>query len=191
MSDTSSYTDPDDADIEFIPEDEVVESEGLKKKAKKKLSELEACKVERQEYLDGWQRSQADYANLKKRMEEDKKNIGAYAVEAFIQDLLPTLDAFDMAFGNKESWEAVDANWRAGIEFIHGSLIRTLEERGVTLYDPLGEDFNAELHNSLEMVAVENEEQEGKIISVIQKGYKMGDRIIRVPNVRVGEVKES
>ena len=187
MSDTSSYTNPDDADIEFIPEDELVQEEGLKKKAEKKLSELEVCKKERQEYLDGWQRSQADYANLKKRFEEDKKNIGAYAVEAFIQDLLPTLDAFDMAMGNQEVWESVDQNWRAGIEFIHGSLIRTLEDRGVTPYDPTGEAFDAEVHNSLEMVAVEDEEQDGKIISVVQKGYRMGERIIRVPNVRVGE----
>ncbi len=187
MSDKSSNKNHDDADVEFVPEDELIEEEGKKKKAEKKLSELEVCKNERQEYLDGWQRAQADYANLKKRFEEDKKNIGAFAVEAFIQDLLPVLDAFDMAFGNTESWESVDKNWRVGIEFIHSSMIRTLEERGVTPYDPFGEDFNAELHNSVEMIKVENDKEVGKIVSVIQKGYKMGDRIIRVPNVRVGE----
>lgn len=191
MSDTSFPEEnlEHEDDIELIPEDDQVEAAGKQKKAEKKLSELDVCKKERQEYLDGWQRSQADYANLKKRFEEDKKNIGAYAVEAFIQDLLPVLDAFDMAMGNKTSWEAVDANWRAGIEFIHSSMLRTLEERGVTPYDPTGEDFNAELHNSIEMVDVDDEKEAGKIISVIQKGYKMGDRIIRVPNVRVGEKK--
>jgi len=192
MSDTpfpEEYLEDED-DVELIPEDEIVEEAGKKKKSKKKFSELEVCRKERQEYLDGWQRSQADYANLKKRMEEDKKYIGAFAVESFIQDLLPSLDAFDMAFGNKEAWEAVDKNWRSGIEFIHGSLLRTLEDRGVTQYNPLGEGFDPELHNSLEMVEVEDEKQAGKIVSVVQKGYKMGDRIVRVPNVRVGEIKD-
>jgi len=190
MSDTPFPEEYLEDDVELIPEDEMVEEEGKKKKAEQKLSELEICKKERQEYLDGWQRAQADYANLKKRMEEDKKYIGAFAVESFVQELLPSLDAFDMAFGNKVAWEAVDKNWRSGIEFIHSSLLRALEDRGVVQYDPLGEDFDAELHNSLEMVQVEDKKQDGKVVSVIQKGYKMGDRIMRVPNVRVGQVGE-
>lgn len=190
MSDSSSDKAHDDAEIEFIPEDEVVEEEGKKQKAEKKLSELELCKKERQEYLDGWQRAQADYANLKKRFEDDKKYIGEYAVESFIQELLPTLDAFDMAMSNKDTWEAVDQNWRTGIEFIYSSMLRSLEDRGVTPYDPTGEDFNAELHNSVEMIETDDESQDGKVVSVIQKGYKMKDRIIRVPNVKVGVLKQ-
>ena len=190
MSDNSSdVQNNDDTDFDFIPEDDVVEETGKKAKAEKKLSDLDRCRNDRQEYLDGWQRAQADYANLKKRFEEDKKNIGAFAVESFIQELLPVLDAFDMAFGNKESWESVDENWRMGIEFIHGQFIRSLEERGVSPYSPEGEVFDAKIHNSVEMVAVEDETRDGIIVSVIQKGYKISDRIIRVPNVTVGEFK--
>ena len=79
------------------------------KKIKKIKEELKKCQAEKQEYLDGWQRVKADFVNLKKRSEKDRTAFAKYANENFILELLPALDSFDQAFGNKEAWEKADA----------------------------------------------------------------------------------
>jgi molecular chaperone GrpE len=159
------------------------------KKIKKLQEELSECKEEKQEYLDGWQRTKADFVNLKKRAEEDRKSFAKYANEEFIMELLPALDSFDQAFQNKEAWEKVDSNWRSGVEFIHSQLLSILNNHGVSAVDPLGEEFNPELHHSIEMIEVEEEKDDGKIVQVTQKGYRLGDKIIRHPGVKVGKKK--
>jgi molecular chaperone GrpE len=95
-------------------------------KLEKIKKDLKKCQEEKQEYLDGWQRAKADFVNLKKRSDEEKKEFAKYANEQFITELLPALDSFDQAFKNKEAWEKADKNWRTGIEFIHSQLVSVL-----------------------------------------------------------------
>jgi len=159
----------------------------LDKKNNKLKIELESCKNEKQEYLDGWQRSQADFVNFKKRAEEDKKSFVKYASEDFIMEILPVVDSFDQAFKDKEAWEKADKNWRIGIEYIYSQLKGVLENKGVVEINPINEEFNAELHQSVEMIKVEDKKDDGKIVEVVQKGYKIGDKTIRYPGVKVAE----
>jgi len=159
------------------------------KKIEKLKKDLKKCQSEKQEYLNGWQRAKADFINFKKRSEESKKELFQYASENIILEIIPTLDNFEQAMKNKEVWESVDENWRKGIEMIHFQLVDMLKRNGVTEIESLGENFDPKIHESIETIKVDDEENNDKILEVTQKGYRMGDKIIRHPNVKVGEFK--
>jgi len=155
---------------------------------KKSKDKLKKCQEEKQEYLDGWQRSKADFVNFKKRSEEDKKNVANFILEDFVSELLPALDSFDMAFKNEEAWNEAPEVWRKGIEYIYQQIMSALESRGITQNNPLNESFDPNKHNSVGVIETSEKDNEGKILEVILKGYSVGDKIIRVSNVKVGEL---
>lgn len=179
MSDNKNQHQENNIDEEIVY-DETESQSDLVKKVKNQLKE---CKQEKQEYLDGWQRSKADFVNFKKRSEEEKKDFVKYATENIISDIIPTLDSFDMAFKDTEAWEKVSENWRKGIEYIYNQLINTLENHGVKQINPIGENFDPTIHDSIE--SIESDEEEGKILEVSRKGYSLNGKIIRVPQVKI------
>ncbi len=170
--------------------DQAAPQKDLAIKVKKLKVELEACKKEKQEYLDGWQRMRADMVNIKKREEEERKEFIKFAKEGVVEELLPVLQSFDMAMGNKESWEKVDSNWRAGIEYIAKQFKAVLLSHGLEEINPIGEVFDPARDESIEHVEVGEVEKDHKIIEVVQKGYKLHDKIIRPARVKVGEFKK-
>jgi len=174
-------------DEELIYEDED-NFDSVNLKLRKIQKELKNCQKEKQEYLDGWQRIKADFINLKKQSDIDRKKMIQYANEEFITELLPALDSFDHAFKNKKKWEQVEESWRTGVEFIHSQLLKVMKDYDVKEIAPLGEEFDPVLHHSSGVVRVENKKDDGKIVEVIQKGYALRDKIIRYPNVKVGEI---
>ena len=155
-------------------QEEVTESETQE-------SPEDAVARERDEYLAGWQRSQADMKNLQKRHEDEKKMFTTLGKETLLQDLIPVLDNFDAAFRNSEVWESVDENWRRGIEYIHTQFVTALENNGVVAYGAVGDAFDTMLHEPVESVG--DGEQ---VTAVLQKGYKIGDRVIRPAKVNLG-----
>ena len=176
-------------DIDEIVYDGDNESTSLSdatEKIKKIKDELKICKEERQEYLDGWQRSKADFMNLKKRSLEENSESRERAIENFVIDLLPVLDSFDMAFKDKEAWESAPIQWRKGIEYIYTQLQNTLSTNSIDVLNPIGANFDPNIHNSVENVSVSEKENDGKIIEVVMKGYKIKDRILRPAHVKVG-----
>ncbi len=168
------------------------EQENLRDPAEavKKLKEaLTACKKERQEYLSGWQRAQADYANLKKDEERDRTRFVKFATETFLKELLPALDSFHTAFGNKEAWEKVDLNWRMGVQHIYAQLRSVLERHGLSFIEPkIGEPFDPKQHQSVGTAGVEKREQEHTVAAVLQKGYALHGKIVEPAKVQVGEL---
>jgi len=166
-------------DEEIVDDVVYEESEFAGDKIKSVKDKLKICEAEKQEYLDGWQRAQADIVNIKRRVEEEKREFAKYANENLILDIISTLDSFDMAFKNKESWEAVSANWRTGVEFIYNQLLSTLKNYGVEELNPIGEEFNPQKHH-----AVEGEE--GVVTEVVLKGYSLNGKVIRAAQVKVG-----
>lgn len=156
-------------------------------KLKVKIKELEA---KSSEYLNGWQRDKADFINLRKKDEEAKKGIIEFAKQNFIIELLPVLDSFELAMKNKEAWEKVDSNWRVGVEYIYNQLASTLELNGLKKIYPLGEIFDHNRDEAIENIKVNDKEKDGKVIEVIQSGYKIGETIIRPAKVKVGEFEE-
>ncbi|KKQ25895.1 MAG: Protein GrpE [Parcubacteria group bacterium GW2011_GWB1_37_13] len=179
-------------------EDEILEfefnedgEEDLKKTLKKLREDLKVCKKEKEEYLIGWQKERADFANYRKR-EDDRKAMFSEAIrERILTRFLTVLDNFNMAFANKEAWEKVDENWRKGVEYIYGQMNTVFEEYGVKEIGAIGENFDTNIHQSMELVPTEKKELDHTVSNVIQKGYKLGERVIRAARVNVYEYKES
>ncbi|MBP6888143.1 MAG: nucleotide exchange factor GrpE [Candidatus Pacebacteria bacterium] len=169
--------------FEEVNEEGEVDTRGTIKKLREKIKKLEG---EKQEYLDLSQRTRADYANYKKEVETNRVSDRKFATKRFIEELLPVLDAYDMAQGNKEAWEKVDQNWRFGIEYIFTQFRSVLEGEGVVRFGKIGDTFDPTLHESMEHVKVENEADNDKIVKVLQGGYKMNDSILRPARVHTG-----
>lgn len=184
-------------EIPNIEEEEVVEfefnedgEEDLKKTLKKLRADLKACKKEKEEYLIGWQKERADFANYKKQEDDRKANFSESLRERILTRFLTVVDSFNMAFQNREAWEKVDEGWRKGVEYIYGQLNTIFEEYGVKAIGEVGESFDHNIHDSVEMVNTDKKEQDHKIAEVIQKGYKLGDRVVRAVRVKVFEYHE-
>ncbi len=175
--------DNEEVTFEEVNDEGEIDAKATIKKLKDKLKKLEA---EKQEYLDLSQRTRADYANFKKEVEASRISDRKFAAKRLIEDLLPTLDSYDMAKGNKEAWEKVDQNWRVGIEYIFGQLRTVLENQGVVQFGAVGDVFDPNLHESMEMVSVADEKVNDKIVKVLQSGYKMNEMILRPARVHTG-----
>jgi len=164
--------------------------EDLKKTLKKLRADLKICKKEKEEYLTGWQKERAEFANYRKQ-EDDRKAIFSEAMrERILMRFLTVLDSFNMAFANKESWEKVDENWRKGVEYIYSQMNGIFEEYGIKPVGEEGEAFDPSIHQSIDVVETDKKELEHKVANVIQKGYKLGERVIRAARVNVYEYKE-
>ncbi|MBP6883708.1 MAG: nucleotide exchange factor GrpE [Candidatus Pacebacteria bacterium] len=184
---------PEDAETE----DDVVEfefnddgEEDLKKTLKKLRADLKQAKAEKEEYLNGWQKERADFANYKKQEDERKSLFSEAMRERIITRFLTVADSFNMAFANKEAWEKVDANWRKGVEYIYSQMNGIFEEYGVKPVGVVGEDFDPSVHESIDLVPTDKKEMNHKVSSVIQQGYKLGERVIRPARVNVYEYKD-
>lgn len=182
----------DSAESDLVYEESTEDGDALPTKdvVKKLREENKKLRAEKEEYLTGWQRAKADYVNLQKDEEVKRKELRTYVTTGIIEDLLPALDSFDMAMGNKEAWEKVDANWRNGVEYIRAQFTRVLEDHNVTAINQIGVPFDHNIHEAIENVPTENESADHTVASIIQSGYKIGDKIIRPARVKVFEFKK-
>lgn len=166
---------------------EEVDEEGDPKAQLTKLREkLRKCEGEKKEYLDGWQRMRADFANARKEEEARRGELIKFASEGLVEDLLPVLDSFTMAFANKEAWEKVDSNWRKGVEYIYAQLFSVLESRGLVEIGVLGESVDPRLHIEVGTLDTDNDSDVGKVLEIVQKGYRLHSKVIRPAKVRGG-----
>lgn len=156
---------------------------------KVEMTELERVTAERNEYLAGWQRAKADFANAKKRMEETMVEYRKLANEGLIEEILPVLQSFEMAFGNKASWEKVDKNWRSGVEHIYTQLKTVVEQNGLQAISPLGLIFDPMVHEAVRFEITTDASKANTISEVIEKGYSLGGKLIRPAKVVVLEIK--
>lgn len=176
---------PDDISLEEIGEDgeRIQDSKDIVRKLRTRIKELER---EKREYLEGWQRLKADFANYKRRIEDEQKELRRFANEDLIMELLPVLESFQMAFRNTEAWEKVDQNWRKGVEYIHAQLSRVLSERGLEEVRPaIGDRFDPALHTSIGTLATDDSLKYDTIADVVQGGYRLSGKLIRSPRVHV------
>ena len=157
---------------------------GLVKKLRERLKESQE---KAQEYLTGWQKERADLVNARKRDQTEKEEFLKHAGERVIMDIIPSLDSFDMAMGNKESWEKLPSEWTKGIEYIYSQLLTALENHGIKRIYPLHQTFDPTEHEAIEMVPTEKQEDDNKVLSVIQPGYTLHGKPIRSAKVRVGD----
>lgn len=147
--------------------------------------ELNAAQAKADEYLDGWQRSLAEFANYKKRVERDKAQVYQQATGSIVKPILQVVDDLERALKNKpQSGEGLA--WAGGIELIYRKLISMLEAEGIHQMDAEGQMFDPNLHEAITSEDSPDHES-GEIIEVVQKGYLQGDRVLRPAMVRVAQ----
>ncbi len=170
---------------------EASEGEGreFEKAVKKLKAELKQVKKEKEEYLTGWQKERADFLNYKKGEDERRTMLTGSLRERILSEFLMVVDSFNMAFANREAWEKVDENWRRGVEYIYAQLNTVFENYGVKAVGVVGEPFDPNIHQPVEMTQTEDKNKDHTVSLVIQKGYKMGERIMRPARVNVYEYK--
>lgn len=164
-----------------IPEtEETVETPKKEKKKSKKDSELEALKAELDAKNDQLMRTAAEFDNFKKRTEREKASIAEFAKAGLIKQLLPILDNIDRAAAaDKES-----ADYIKGIEMIVKQFEGITSNLGIEEIAKEGEQFDPNFHEAV--MHVEDETLEENVIAqVLQKGYKIGDTVIRAAMVKV------
>lgn len=144
--------------------------------------ELQAAHAKAAENLEGWQRAQAEFANYKKRMARDQEAQEAETRGRVIKRYLEIVDDLELALKNKPAAE----EWAQGIELIYRKLLSFLEAEGVERVDPLGQPFDANLH---EAVAQEDsaEHASGAVSEVLRAGYTLGERVLRPAVVKVAK----
>lgn len=147
--------------------------------------ELEECQRQKQEYLAGWQRARADFINYKKEEMERIQELIGYAKEEFLLNILPILDNFDQAEKKIPEQKLQDEEIK-GLLQIKDQLLNYLKRLGAKEMKIMGEKFNPNLHE----VAAEEEKagtDPGTIIEEVQKGYMIGDRVLRAAKVKVAK----
>ncbi len=135
------------------------------------------------EYFDGWQRERADFMNYKKRIERDQQLTQQNNVANITKKYLPVLDDLDRALRARPG-ESEGAKWSEGIDLIFRKLQGILESDGVKEIQAVEQMFDPNFHEALTHEDCADYES-GQIIEVIQKGYQIGDRVIRPALVRV------
>jgi len=147
-------------------------------------AELEQIKTQSAESLEGWQRSRAEFANYKRRVEAERTELVASAGAEALKRVLPAVDDFERALQTLPA-DLKDHPWISGVLLVQRKLNSALEQSGVTLIavNP-GDTFDPNLHE-----AITHEESDQftseQIIGEVQRGYKLGERVLRPTMVRV------
>ena len=149
-------------------------------------SELEKAKKAVEEEKERFLRLFAEFENYKRRTAKERVELFKTASQDVMVALLPVLDDFDRAL--KEINKAGDKSLAEGVELISNKLRETLKNKGLEpIETKVGEAFDAEIHEAVTQIPAPTDELKGKIVDVIEKGYKLGDRIIRFPKVVTGQ----
>ena len=147
--------------------------------------ELEKATAQAAEYLDGWQRTQAEFSNYKKRQETERAQMMVLASAGLLYKLLPVVDDFERALSTMPP-HLDQLTWSEGILMIKHKLDAILESEGVKPIETAGQAFDPHYHE-----AVTHEEapgyEEDQIIGQVQKGYTLGERVLRPALVRVAK----
>jgi molecular chaperone GrpE len=148
-------------------------------------AELDRVRAEGQEYLDGWQRARAEFANFKKRVERENQDQYKRVAGDILSRYLGIIDDLELALRERPQ-DGDAATWADGIAIIHQKLIGVLEAEGVELIEAQGKQFDPNVHEALSHEET-SEHEEGEVIEVIRQGYRMGERVLRPALVRVAK----
>lgn len=171
---------------ESVQEPEKEKDKGKHKETAASLKKaLEEEKAKAEDYLASWQRSQADFINYKRRVEQEREEVVKFANATLMLNLLPVLDDLERALENV-SGKLSGMTWVEGIELIYRKLKAILESGGLSEIKAVGEVFDPNLHEAV----LEVEGEDGKVVGELQKGYKLNDRVLRPTMVKVGKGKK-
>lgn len=148
-----------------------------------KVTQLES-EIEQQN--DKYLRLFAEFENFKKRTVKEKIELMKNAAADTVQSILPVLDDFDRAKQSAED-DASTETLSDGVMLVYNKLYATLENKGLTQMESTGEPFDPELYEAITEIPAPTEEQKGKVVDTVAKGYYLNDKIIRHAKVVVGK----
>jgi len=160
-------------------EDFDMEAKGYETTIEHIQEELKTVQQEHSELKNKYMRLYAEFENHKKRTVKEKVDLMKTASQDIMSALLPVLDDFDRAKDNEEL--------SAGISLVYQKLYKVLQDKGLQPMDSNGEPFDPELHEAFTEMPAPSEDMKGKVVDTIEKGYKLGDKIIRHAKVVVGK----
>lgn len=143
-------------------------------------------KQKAEEYLSSWQRAQADFINYKRRTEQERQDFNRFANANLILGLLPVLDDLERALSAMPP-KLARQKWGEGIRLVERKFKTSLEGQGVRPIKALGEPFDPNFHEALR----QDKGKEGIVIEEFQKGYMLGDRVLRPAKVVIGNGEEA
>ncbi|MCP3687453.1 MAG: nucleotide exchange factor GrpE [Gammaproteobacteria bacterium] len=138
------------------------------------------------DYWDQMMRLRADIENNRKRAERDVENAHKYAMKNFTESLLPIIDSMEMGMSAAEAANATLQSIREGSELTMNMFVQVLEKQGLIPVDPIGEKFDPEQHQAISMIE-DDEAESNTVISVMQKGFLLNDRLVRPAMVVVAK----
>jgi len=147
--------------------------------------DLGAAKDRAAEFLDGWQRAQAEFSNYKKRQEASRSQMMLLANAGLVGKLLPVVDDFERAIATLPACLEL-LTWVDGFLMIRQKLNAILQSEGVKAMDTQGKPFDPKFHEAITYEVAEGYD-EGQIIGDVQRGYTLGDRVLRPALVRVAQ----
>lgn len=171
---------------EQIWDETAVTNDGLEPVPEQPISledELAAAKAEAARNLDGWQRTQAEFANARKRFEKQRVETYVNANAELVAKLLPLLDDFERALESVPAAER-DNPWVSGVGLVYRKMQSVLEELNVEVIPAVGEAFDPNLHEALSQEP-SDEYGSGIVVREMRRGYRLGDRVIRPSLVTV------
>jgi molecular chaperone GrpE len=145
---------------------------------------LEDLRRERDDFQDRWLRKSAEFDNYRKRVERERREQADQAVVSLMHDLLLVIDDFDRALTVASGPEA--EAYRRGVELIHQKLTDLMKKRGVHTFQSVGTDFDPNRHQAVVQES-SPEHREGEVIEELQKGYMLGERLLRPAMVKVAK----
>jgi molecular chaperone GrpE len=146
-------------------------------------SQLAEAEKKAQGFMEGWQRERAEFANYKRRIERETKDIRQNAALDALLNLLPVIDDFERAFSNIPDDLAGHA-WLEGMTLIHRKFLKLLDDQHIEVIDPIGQPFDPNRHEAVGMEPSDTVES-GHVVVTLQKGYVWGDRVLRSALVKI------
>ena len=167
-------------DEEPLEDEQVIENE--EEPAELELTSRDTLEEELNAAIEKSLRAQAELQNMRKRTDEDMRRARLFALEDFAKALLPILDSLDQGLAIEMDDQDVAKSLHEGMELTHKLFIDTLSKYHIQVIDPQGESFDPHLHEAMSKVPSEDVDA-GSVITVIQKGYLLHDRLLRPARV--------
>ena len=162
------------------------EVENTEQEVIEEVDETEALRAENESLIDDLQRLKAEFDNYRKRAARDQESLVARAHERLVKELLPVLNDLERALEAAEQHE--EAKLEDGVRLVHRALAEALAREGLAEIETNGK-FDPHIHEAL--LTQPSDAEEGSVIEVLQKGYRLGDRVLRPSRVVVAGPKEA
>lgn len=183
VPDTENFKNEESANA--VPMDNAGQEISEEAQAVHETDPLEAAKQEVAELKDKYLRLYADFENFRRRTSKEKLELISTAGADVVKLILPVVDDFERAMASFDSSTDTGA-LKEGVDLIYTKLFKTLESKGLKPMDAKGETFDADIHESIAQFPAPTEEQKGKVIDEIEKGYYLNDKVLRYAKVVVG-----